>query len=95
MNNGSSTILDSALSARDAAALHSKLLEAIDDRLAELAQDDHTHCLSGGYLLTPVAEGICLCRAGYCLCAGQWPPFINFFRCEVQARLAWFCLEAA
>lgn len=76
-------------------ALSLQLQEAVDDRLAELAQDDQTHCLSCGYTLTLGAEDICLCCARVCPCGGGWPPFNEYFRCEVQARLAWFAFESA
>lgn len=75
-------------------ALSLQLQEAVDDRLAELAQDDDGKCISCGYTLTLGAQAICLCCAGVCPCGCQWPPYNEFFRCEVQARLSWFGLEA-
>lgn len=76
-------------------ALRPQLLEAIDARLAELAQDDHRLCLLCSYSLTLGAEDICLCCSGECPCQGQWPPYNESFRCEGQARLAWLGQQSA
>lgn len=76
-------------------ALAFQLQEAIDERLAELEQDDHSSCLSCLYPLTPAQQDICPCCAGLCPCEHRWPPFNEHFRCEPQARLAWFAMEAA
>lgn len=79
----------------EADALASQLQEAIDVRLAELQQDNRTVCLSCLYPLTPAQQDICHCCAGLCPCENRWPPFNEYFRCEPQARLAWFAVEAA
>ena len=84
-----------ATDSTEIAVLRPQLLEAIDTRLAELAQDDHNLCLVCSYPLTLGAEDICLCCSGVCPCGGKSPPFNEFFRCEGQARLAWLGLEAA
>lgn len=84
-----------AVDPAEVAKLRPQLLEAIDRRLQELETDDHDHCLSCGYLLTLGAEDLCFCCRGVCPCGKQWPPYNEFFRCEVQARLSWFALEAA
>lgn len=98
MDSGVQSILSRMALAADpaeVAELRPQLLAAIDRRLQELGTDDHDHCLSCGYTLTLGAEDICLCCAGICPCGRQWPPYNEFFRCEVQARLAWFAHEAA
>lgn len=98
MDSGVQSILSRMALAADqaeVAELRPQLLAAIDRRLQELGTDDHDHCLSCGYLLTLGAEDLCFCCAGVCPCGRQWPPYNEFFRCEVQARLAWFAHEAA
>ena len=68
-------------------SLHIVLGEKIDCRLAELGELlPQGRCLCCGY---PSAADICPCCQGGC-----WPPFNSFFRCELQARLAWLGLEA-
>ena len=66
--------------------LHLILGQKIDFRLAELGElVPHGRCLCCGY---PSDADICLCCQGGC-----WPPFNPIFRCELQARLAWYALE--
>ncbi len=67
-----------ALDYRLVRALHFVLGQKIDCRLAELdGMLPHGRCLCCDY---PSAAAAC------------WPPFNSFFRCELQARLAWYSL---
>jgi|GEM_PF-5177859 len=70
------------------------LLDAIEERLAELAQDDRL-CAVCSYPLTLGAVDICLCCDGTCACRGRTPPYNDFFRCEPQARIAWLAWQLA
>ncbi len=74
-----------ALDYRLVRALHVVLGQKIDCRLAELGEMlPQGRCLCCGYTS---AIDICFCCQGGC-----WPPYSSFFRCEVQARLAWYAL---
>lgn len=65
-------------------------IAAVGARLAELAQEDHGHCLSCGYGLKSPDWAICSC----CL-TGCWPPFNEHFRCPLEARIGWMALQFA
>lgn len=57
-------------------------------RLADLETDDHLRCLICRYRLIEPDRDICSCCR-----VGCWPPFNPYFRCPVQARLAWVALN--
>lgn len=87
LESGEKCQIRSALERRLIKAIRGRLLQAIDDRLQELAGlDSCGNCLVCGYESQP---DIC-----YCCQAGCWPPYNEYFRCEVTARLAWLGLDA-
>ena len=79
-----------ALQMRQLRALRGRPLQIINTRLGELVTyPPRNRCLICRYPVSPPVE-VCVCCQSSC-----WPPFNEFFRCPLDARMAWaaWCLS--